>query len=625
MIDSDRSAYRPIGDYALIGDCRSAALVSGIGSIDWLCWPRFDSPSLFAALLDCRRGGRFRIAPADPFTTRRRYVGETAVLETTFQTEHGVARLTDLMPVASEAEKAGTLGPDHELLRRIECLAGKVDIEVLFDPRPDYGRVIPRLHDQKAFGLVCEYRGEVVALQSEIPLEAGLEPGARGRVRLQAGDARMLSVTYNRWLPVVLSPMGRAAEHRIARSIAWWEGWMGEGCRYEGPHADAVRRSVITLKLLTYAPSGALVAAPTASLPEAIGGVRNWDYRYCWLRDASLTLRAFDDLGFAIESEAFLSWVLHATRLTWPELQVLYDVYGESRIPESNLDHLEGYSRSVPVRIGNAAVDQLQLDTYGEVIDAAWRHVERGGRLDRTTARTLAGLGDTVVLRWHEPDEGIWEPRSGRQHHTHSKAMCWIALDRLVNLCERHHVPAEAARFAREREAIREAIETHGYSERLGSYVSIFDAETVDASLLLLSLMGYADPQSPRMRGTLARVRERLGVNGLLYRYLDEDDGLVGSEGAFGICSFWSVEARALQGDVAAARGEFEHVLSFANDVGLFAEELDPRTGAAIGNFPQAFTHVGLINAAVTLAGWQGGEPTRAPVEVSAGGRRGHV
>jgi len=622
MSDSTEPAYRPIGDYALIGDCRSAALVSGAGSIDWLCWPRFDSPSIFGALLDRRLGGRFSIVPVEPFVTRRRYVGDTAVLETTFQTANGVVRLTDLMPVASEAEKARALWPDHELLRRIECLEGTVEVDVLFDPRPDYGRLAPRLIDRHAFGLVCEHRAQVIALRSEIPLEPGEGPGARGRARLRAGEARRLSVTYDRWLPVVLVPLGGAAEERIARSLAWWEAWT-HGCRYDGPYAEMVRRSAIALKLMTYAPSGAVIAAPTASLPERIGGVRNWDYRYCWLRDASLTLRAFDDLGFTVEGEAFLSWVLHATRLTWPELQVLYDVYGEARIPESTLDHLEGYARSAPVRVGNAAIDQLQLDTYGEVIDAAWRYCERGGRLDRTTARTLIGLGDTVIRRWHEPDEGIWEPRGGRQHHTHSKAMCWVALDRLVRLCERRHVQAGSARFARARDTIREVVEARGYSARLGSYVSIFGRETLDASLLLLSLMGYADPQSPRMRGTLARVRERLGADALLYRYLDEDDGLPGSEGAFGICGFWGVEARALQGEVAAARGDFERLLSFANDVGLFAEEIDPGSGAAIGNFPQAFTHVGLINAAVTLARLQGEGPAHTPV--AAVDRRGHA
>jgi GH15 family glucan-1,4-alpha-glucosidase len=621
---SHEPAYRPIGDYALVGDSRSAALVSSTGSIDWLCWPQFDSPSIFAALLDARRGGRFTIAPVEPFAATRRYAGDTAVLETTFRTATGVARLTDLMPVASEGQRSGELWPDHELLRRVECLAGAVEIEVLYDPRPDYGRMVPRLTDQQAFGLVCEHRGQVIALRSEIPLATGLDPGARGRARLRAGETRTLSVTYDRWLPIVLAPLGGAAADRIARSREWWEDWM-RGCRYEGSYADAVRRSAITLKLLTYAPSGAVVAAPTSSLPEDIGGIRNWDYRYCWLRDASLTLRAFDDLGFAMESEAFFSWLLHATRLTWPDLQVLYDVYGEARIPESILDHLEGYAGSAPVRVGNAAVDQLQLDTYGEVIDAAWRYVERGGRLDRTTARTLAGLGDTVVRRWREPDEGIWEPRSGRQHHTHSKAMCWVALDRLVRLCERRHVQARAARFARERDAIREAIEARGYSTRLGSYVSIFDTEALDASLLLLSLMGYADPRSARMRRTVARVRERLGTNGLLYRYLDEEDGLAGSEATFGICGFWGIEARALQGDLVAARADFEQLLSFGNDVGLFAEEIDAGTGAAIGNFPQAFTHVGLINAAVTIARLQGEASAPARLDISAVQRRGHI
>lgn len=621
MSGGDCPAYRPIGDYALIGDCRSAALVSRDGAIDWLCWPRFDSPSIFAAMLDAGRGGRFTIAPVEPFATTRRYLADTAILETTFTTGSGVVRLTDLMPVASEPDKARELWPDHELLRKVECVAGTVEMEVEFDPRPDYGRMVPRLIDRNTFGLVCEYGADVLAIRSEIPLTAGGRPGAHGRASLPAGEARMVSVTYDRGLPMVLPPMGGAAADRIARSAAWWREW-ARPCRYDGPYVEVVRRSAITLKLLTFAPSGALIAAPTTSLPEEIGGIRNWDYRYCWLRDASLSMRAFDELGFPVESEAFLSWVLHATRVTWPELQILYDVYGESRLPETTLDHLEGYARSAPVRSGNAAADQLQLDIYGEVIDAASRYVERGGRLDRTTARTLVGFGNVVVRRWHEPDEGIWEPRSGRQHHTHSKAMCWVAMDRLARLCAERQVPAAAVRFAETRDAIRAAIEAHGFNQQLGSYVSIFDGEALDASLLLLSLMGYADPRSARMRGTVARVRERLGVNGLMYRYLDENDGLAGGEGTFGICSFWGVEALALQGDVAEAVALFEHLLPFGNDVGLFAEEIDPTSGGALGNFPQAFTHVGLVNAALTIARLEGREPM-AVDGVSGVARRG--
>ena len=296
-----------------------------------------------------------------------------------------------------------------------------------------------------------------------------------------------------------------------------------------------------------------------------------------------------------------MSWMLQATRLTRPELQVLYDVYGEARIPERQLDHLSGYQGSTPVRIGNAATDQLQLDTYGEVLDAAWQYVERGGRLDRTTARALAGFGDTVIHRWRDADEGIWEPRSGAKHHTHSKAMCWIALDRLARLCERGIVGGNTERYARARDEVREAIETYGYNARIGSYVSVFGGDGVDASLLMLSLLGYSDARSDRMRGTLRRVRERLGDGGLLYRYRGDDDGLTGHEGAFGICSFWGVAACALEGSLSTARAELEQVLSFGNDVGLFAEEMDVATGAALGNFPQAFTHVGLIHAVLTI------------------------
>jgi GH15 family glucan-1,4-alpha-glucosidase len=359
---------------------------------------------------------------------------------------------------------------------------------------------------------------------------------------------------------------------------------------------------------MTYAPSGALVAAPTTSLPEALGGVRNWDYRYCWLRDASFTLRALFTLGYREEAEAYVGWLLHATRLTWPELHVLYDVFGEAKLPERELPHLEGYAGSRPVRIGNDAQGQLQLDVYGEVINGAARFLDRGGRADRDTSRMLDGLGRTVCNRWREPDEGIWEGRSGRFHNTHSKVLCWVALDRLIEMHEAGYLDVSVDLFRANREEIRKEIEAHGYNERIGSYTRTFDGEEMDASLLTLPLYGYIEGKHPRMRSTCARIHEKLARDGLVYRYeTGTDDGLPPGEGAFGICSFWAVECVARGGNAGAATRTFEQLLAYANDVGLFAEEIDPDIGAALGNFPQAFTHIGLINAALTLAGYQEG------------------
>ncbi len=624
VLDDLPAAYCPIDDYAIIGDCRTAALISRGGSLDWLCLPRFDSPSIFGALLDATHGGRFVVHPMDPFTTTRRYVGDSNVLETTFATATGTVRVTDVMTVAAESDRAGELWPDHEILRKMECIAGHVLMEVVFDPRPDYGRVVPRIKRQPGLGWIAEHGAQVLVLESDIPLEQNVsQPGIGGRVVLHQGETRMLSIAFDERTPAVRPSCGSAADAQVARSIRWWEDW-ARHLRYQGPYRSAVMRSALTLKLLTFAPSGAVIAAPTTSLPEAIGSVRNWDYRYCWLRDASLTLRALLDLGYTIEAEAFLSWMLQATRLTWPELQILYDVYGEANIPETELVHLEGYARSTPVRVGNAAIDQLQLDTYGEVIDATARFVARGGRLDRATSRVLIGLGETVCRRCRDPDEGIWEPRAGRQHHTHSKVMCWVVLDRLLTLPVNDQVRMPMERFTRERDALRREIEARGYNERIQSYVSVFDGADVDASLLLLGVYGYADPSQARMRNTCDRIQERLGVDGLLYRYRT-DDGLARGEGAFGICSFWAVECLARRGELTRATEMFEHLLAFGNDVGLFAEEIDPETGAALGNFPQAFTHLGLINAALTLAEAAGQRVAPPAITGQRGTNRGRV
>ncbi|HEU4494206.1 MAG TPA: glycoside hydrolase family 15 protein [Rubrobacteraceae bacterium] len=600
---SEAADYPPISDYALIGDCRSAGLVSRDGSLDWLCLPRFDSPAVFAALLDVRDGGRFRIRPSGEYRTERRYLPETNVLETTFHCPTGTFILRDLMLVSSEEQKRASLTPEHEVLREIEGLAGEVEVEILYDPRPDYGRIRARLEDRGQHGIRCEANGALLMLRSELPLEFASDGrSAQGLVRIRPGERKYLSFNYSNEAPAVVPPLGEAARERLERTVRWWHEWANR-CAYRGPYRDAVVRSALALKLMTYAPSGALVAAPTTSLPEAIGGVRNWDYRYCWLRDASFTLRALSTLCYDEEAEAFHGWMLHATRLTWPELQVLYDVFGEARLPERELGYLGGYAGSRPVRIGNDAHGQLQLDVYGEVLDAAVQLAGRGGRFDRDATRMLNGLGHTVCRRWREPDEGIWEGRSGRFHHTHSKALCWVALDRLIKMHEADHLKVPVDMFRIHRDEIRREIEARGYNERIGSYTRTFDGDEVDASLLTLPLYGYIEGTNPRMRSTRARIHERLSRDGLLYRYeTGTDDGLPPGEGAFGICSFWAVECQARGGDVEGAKRAFERLLSYANDVGLFAEEIDPETGAALGNFPQAFTHIGLINAALTLA-----------------------
>jgi GH15 family glucan-1,4-alpha-glucosidase len=589
-----------IQDYALIGDCRAAALVSRRGSIDWFCLPHFSGPSVFGALLDQERGGHFAVHPAASCDVRRRYVGASGVLETTFHTERGSLRLTDLLPVP---DGTGALAPMREVLRLVEGIEGTVELEVLFAPRPDYARAVPRIARRGALGWACAWGDEVLLLHADIPLEPTPDgAGLRGRARVAAGERCALSLSYAKDDIGVIAPLGQAAERRLRATLGWWEAWSG-GLRYDGPWRDAVLRSAITLKLLSFAPSGAVVAAPTASLPEWVGADRNWDYRYCWLRDAALTMRAFTGLGLREEARAFLAWLLHATRLTWPKLQVVYDVYGRTALRERCLDHLSGHRGSLPVRIGNAAHGQVQLDVYGEVVLAAHDYVLSGGRLQRDEVRALVGLGRTACRHWREPDQGIWEIRGAPRQHTFSKVLCWLALDRLLDLHARGILRVPEAAFRRERAAIAEAIETWGFNPAVGSYTAELNGEAPDAALLLMACLGYRPATDPRMRGTYNHIEQRLGRSyGLLLRYEEGHDGFASPEGAFGICGFWAVDNLVGRGELEAAERRFAGLLSFANDLGLLAEEIDPRTGAALGNFPQAFTHVGLINAALALA-----------------------
>ena len=588
-----------IHDHAIIGDGRSAALVSLRGSIDWLCWPRFDSPSVFGSLLD-EAGGRWTVAPTSPFRAERRYLADSNVLETRFVTASGTLVVTDLMPVASEEERRALALPEHAILRMAACEGGEVEAETVFEPRPDYGREAPRLRDAGKLGVRLDTRDGLLTLRSEVPLRIEDRGRAAGRARLRAGEERHLCLTLASHWPDVLPPPGPPTHEALERTLRWWRGWAAR-VNYQGPARGSVVRSALALRLLVYAPSGAILAAPTTSLPERVGGGLNWDYRYCWLRDASLTVRALLGLGFREEAEAFVSWMLHSTRLTRPELRILYDVHGNRPAPERVLEHLGGYRGSRPVRIGNGAADQLQLDVYGEVIDAVAHLVGSGGTLDRETQQVLCAFGEHVCRSWRLPDEGIWEPRSGKGHNTHSRVLCWTALDRLLELSASGRVRrAPVDLFERTRAAIRADIEEHAWNPGLESYTSRLGGAELDAALLLIPWYGFEEAGSPRMRATYRRIRERLGArDGLLHRYRGDESA---GEGAFGICSFWGAEVLALgAGTTAEARDTFERLCGFANDVGLFGEEVDPVTGEALGNFPQAFTHVGLINAALSL------------------------
>jgi GH15 family glucan-1,4-alpha-glucosidase len=589
------NGFLPIRDYAAIGDGRTVALVGADGGIDWLCLPDLDSASVFGALLDSERGGSFSLAPVAPYEADRRYLPETNVLETTFRTGVGVVRVTDALTLPGKG-----LSPYRELVRSVAGVHGEVAMRWRVAPRFEYGERAAAFSNHGGIPVAAHGRDALAVLTWGVGAVDVAADAVGGRFTSGADESALLVLSVAHEEPLVY-PTRDDVDARLADTITAWRTWSA-GRRYEGRWREAVLRSALALKLLVFAPSGAIAAAATTSLPEEIGGVRNWDYRFSWPRDAAFTLQALLALGCGREARAFFSWLLHASQLTHPRLQVLYRLNGRADAAERELP-LTGYRDSKPVRIGNGAAGQLQLDVYGEVFSAAALFADFAGGLDRDHGQRLAEIADLVCSLWQEPDAGIWEVRSAPAHFIESKMMCAVALDRAVALAARGYLPsANAERWRHESAAVRDFVETRGFSEATGSYIRAVDEDGVDASLLLAVLAGYDSPQTVRLRGTVDAVRHELGRGrgSLLERYLG-DDGLSGEDGAFVACSFWLAEALARQGRVEEATTLMDELVALANDVGLYAEEIDTE-GAFLGNFPQGLSHLALINAAVAIA-----------------------
>jgi GH15 family glucan-1,4-alpha-glucosidase len=598
------SSSQPIGDYALLADCNSAALVDRSGSIDWLCLPRYDSPGVLSRILD-PDAGHWSIRPTGSFTTERRYLPGTLVLETTFTTDAGSVRVLDALAFA-DGQRAHDLGLDapHELLRAVEGASGRVELAMELAPRPEYGLVRPLFRRTDAGGRTFGGPGSVV-------ISAGV-PVAVDDSTMTASFAVAEDDTVGfamRWAPPEASPAPEPTppeqvRERIEDSAAGWRSWEDEHDIYEGPHRDLVRFSSRVLKGLTYRPTGAIVAAPTTSLPETVGGERNWDYRFAWIRDSSLTLEALYIGTCSDEAENFVSFMTSSAggRAAERSLQIMYGISGEHDLSERELPHLRGWRDSAPVRVGNGAWGQTQLDVYGELLNSLHLYREALGDLHPEIQSFIADLADTAARRWTETDAGMWEMRGDPRHHLSSKVMCWTALDRAIKLAPKLGQHARVEAWAEERDRIREAVLERGWSERRGAYAQSFDSDELDAAQLLMPLVGFLPATDERMKSTIDAIAEDLTEDGLVLRYRNDEglnaDGLTGEEGTFVICSFWLVSCLAQAGDVERAERLFDELAGYANDLGLLAEEIDTSNGELLGNFPQAFSHIGLITAA---------------------------
>jgi GH15 family glucan-1,4-alpha-glucosidase len=586
-----------IEDYGLIGDLQTAALVSRDGSIDWLCFPRFDSGACFAKLLGDDENGRWSLSPQAPVVaTSHRYRGDTLILETELKTEDGTVRLIDFMPPRGEA-------PD--VVRIVEGIDGQVPMQMDLTIRFDYGSIVPWVR-RRDDGILAIAGPDALHLATPVEL-VGQNMHTVAEFDVGAGDRVPFVLT---WFPSHRDLPERVdAEQALEDTEAYWDEWAGT-CTYRGRFEEPLRRSLVTLKALTYGPTGGIVAAPTTSLPEALGGVRNWDYRFCWLRDATMTLVALVRAGYEDEARAWRDWLLRAMAGSVPSLQIMYGVGGERRLTELELPWLAGYEGSRPVRIGNAACDQLQLDVYGEVCDALYQARAAGIEPSDDAWAVSVRLLEWLETGWREPDEGLWEVRGPRRHFTHSKVMAWVAFDRAVRNIEEHGREGPLDRWRALCEEIHADVCAQGFDEQLGVFTQSYGSDRLDASLLLMPLVGFLPVEDPRVAATVAAIERNLLRDGLVERYrADEEnvevDGLPPGEGVFLPCSFWLVQVMTLQGRLDEADTLFERLLALRNDLGLISEEYDPASGRLVGNFPQAFTHLALVDAALTLReGW---------------------
>jgi GH15 family glucan-1,4-alpha-glucosidase len=610
LLETSRSAT--IGEYGLIGDTRTAALVSGDGSIEWLCLPRFDSPPVFGALVGGASAGSFRVAPRMPvLRTDRRYRPDSASLEITWFLGYGRLRLTDGMVCDLDRQ----LLPTTLLVRHLVADDHPVDVNVFFAPRFGERHVAPRVQ-QRGHRLVCQWGCLALSLQStpavviepEVPVTVTVRPGTPLVIAMGIADREPL---------IHVEPT--EAWRALLADERRWQTW-ADDIPADLPHRDAVLRSLITLRLLSYAPSGAPVAAPTTSLPEELGGSRNWDYRYAWPRDASIGIGAFLGVDKSHDARRFMAWLLHASRLDRPRLPVLFTLDGKPAPAERAYSHWPGYRNSRPVRVGNGARDQNQLDGYGWVVDAASLLESSGSRLGSETWRAVRGFTDEVTRSWHKPDAGIWETRAGPAQHVHSKLMAWLAIDRALRIAETHRLSRRRReRWERARSALADDIVSRGYDQARNTFTRTYGSQDLDAALLILPLIGIEAPDSPRVVGTIEAIRRDLGAGGpLLYRYPPAHDGLSGTEGAFIPCTFWLIQALAKSGQIETAIDLFDQALRLANPLDLFAEEIDPRTHEHLGNFPQALSHATLVQAALAIREAHRARRAADPTSISA-------